>query len=227
MMIELIIGLMSLTLLALLFAIIPLIKHRAIFSAISLVVVLPLIAGALYFHWGNARGLVNYGLRQQQAVRVNAELANIKNHPEQVVDQLQAYLQMHPDSAKGWYLLGKVYLAQNKYPQALVALTKAHEQAANNIDYTTAYVMAVFFTNQKQLTPAAKQLLEQVLQQSPTDVGAINLLAIDAYNQGKYNQAIQYWEKLIPLFDPQSDDERLLLQMISRAQKKRMYTHDT
>ena len=219
MMVELITGLIVLTLIALLFVIIPLIKHKAIFTAIVIFILLPLVTGVLYFHWGNARSSLNYVLHQQQTLRVKAELAKIKN-PQQVVDQLKAYLQGHPNSPKGWYLLGKIYLTQNNYPEALAALTHAHEQAADNIDYSTAYAMAVFFTNQKQLTPVTKQLLEQVLLQSPNNVAATNLLAIDAYNQGQYSQAIHYWEKLIPLFDPQSEDERLLLQMISRAQKQ-------
>jgi cytochrome c-type biogenesis protein CcmH/NrfG len=218
MMMELITGIIILTLVALLFVIIPLIKHKAIFTALIIFVLLPLIAGILYFHWGKANGLLSYAAHQQQALRVKAELAKIKN-PQQVVDQLQTYLHDHPNNPKGWYLLGKVYLTQNNYREALTALTKAHEQAADNIEYSVAYAMAVFFTNQKQLTPATKQLLEQVLLQSPNHVAATNLLAIDAYNQGQYNQAIHYWEKLIPLFDPQSEDEKLLLQMISRAQK--------
>lgn len=219
--IGLIIGIFILTVVALLPAIIPLIKRKSIYTAIAISILLPVISVSLYFYWCNPKDLLTYAAEKQRATQVKAELAKIKN-PQQVITQLKNYLTTHPQSPKGWYLLGKIYLSQNHYQEALVALTNAHNQDPNNIEYTTVYVMATFFTNKKQLTLPNKQLLIQVINQTPNNVAALNLLAIDAYNRREYKTAIQYWEKLIPLFDPQSEDEKILLQMISQAQKKLM-----
>lgn len=210
------IGLLLLTFIALGFVIVPLVRKKVFITSIVLGMLLPALALLLYFCWGNSRGWLDYFLHQQQATQVNAELKN----PEAVVDKLRAYLALHPQSPKGWYLLGKIDMHAGDYERAVDALSKAHAEDSGNIDYTTAYAEALFFSHDRKLMPEAQQLLQQVLQQDTNNIAANNLLAINAYHQGKYKEAIHYWEILIPLFDPQSEDEKALLQMISRAEKQ-------
>lgn len=214
-----ILGIIIMTFVALAFILTPLIKQKKLKIIIFISIIFPLISILGYIYWGNASGLWHYWQYQEQAARAKIALSKIKN-PQAVVNQLQAYLYEHPNNPQGWYLLGKIYLHHQVYHQAVEALGKAYHQAMNNVDYKTTYAEALFFDHHRQLNTIAKDLLKQVLEETPNNIAANNLLAIDAYNQGHYQQAIFYWEKLIPLFDAQSKDEQLLLKMIAKAQKK-------
>jgi len=43
----------------------------------------------------------------------------------QLITELQTHLQADPNSSKGWYLLGKLYLSQNRIHEANAAFAKA------------------------------------------------------------------------------------------------------
>jgi cytochrome c-type biogenesis protein CcmH len=47
--------------------------------------------------------------------------------PQQIIAKLEQHLQQHPDSAEGWYLLGKLYLDQQQMDKAKIAFTKARQ----------------------------------------------------------------------------------------------------
>lgn len=209
------------TLLAASFLVVPLLKgrgKRAYWSAAVVAVCFPVLTVMLYYHWGASNQLENYWALKSQAVKVKAELAKIKN-PQQIIDQLKSHLQARPNSSKGWYLLGKLYLTTGRYAPSVTALAKAYRLNPSNLDYKVAYSEALFFNNHRQLTPQAMQLLKSVIARSPNNVAAINLLAINAYRLGHYQQAVDDWEKLIPMFQVGSRDREVLLSMIAKAQK--------
>lgn len=215
--------LIMMALIAVLFIAIPLFKKPSLKpaskSAILVILCLPIFAFLLYLHWGSSEKLKEYWVIQDRAEQVKQELAKYKN-PQQVINRLKAHLNQFPNSAKGWYLLGRIYLTTQHYHQSVKALAKANRLDPNNIKIATVYAQALFFDNHRQLSKKALMLLERVVSQSPNNINANNLLAINAYNQGHYQQAIEYWEKLLPLFEPGSKDSQALLSMIARAEKQ-------
>lgn len=208
------------TLAALGMVILPLIKQKkpAYRIAIILTLGMPLLSLTLYLHWGSSEKLEQYWLLKRQAALVKIEMAKIKN-PIQVIDQLKAHLKAHPDSPKGWYLLGRIYLHMRYYQKSLLAFKKAYRLKPDNFGYAIEYVKASFLIN-KRLSPTMITLLKNSVKQNSNNISAINLLAINAYNNKHYGQAIEYWEHLIPLFEPGSRDSQVLLTMIARAQEK-------
>lgn len=178
--------------------------------SVAIMVFLPVGALLLYHHWGAMDALSRYW---------TAQLTHVTS-PEQVVEELKNHLKDHPNSAKGWYLLGRLYLGQNEFMQAKAVLSKAHELKPNNPEYTVAYAEAAFFADGKKLNTENRALLNQVLNRFPNNIGAVNLLAIDAYNQEHYSEAVHYWERLLPFFSADSEEEKMLLKMIAEAQKK-------
>ncbi len=184
-----------------------------------MLIALALVAFILYWHLGASKKLQHYWTLQREANQVKLELSKVKN-PKQVVDKLKSYLRSHPNSPKGWYLLGRIHLTQRQYPEALLAFQKAHRQKPANTDYTVAFVQASFFENRRQLRPNVQMMLKRIIAQHPANIGATNLLAIDAYLKGDYRLALKYWEKILPLFQVGSRDQKVLLSMIAEAQKK-------
>lgn len=197
-------------------------KHK--FLSMMFVIALPIVGLTLYWYLGSSQKLEQYWTLKKEAKQVKLELSKIKS-PMQVVDRMKAYLHSHPNSPKGWYLLGKVYFGQRQYSEALAALQKAHKQKPSSTQYAVSYAQASYFQNSQQLRPSVLNMLKRIVIKEPHNVGAINLLAINFYLEKDYKNAVQYWEKLLPLFVAGSPDQKILLSMIASAQKKSEKNH--
>lgn len=191
-----------------------------VYFYLVIVLLFPMMTLTLYWKLGDSQPLIHYWELKQRAIRVNEELAALKN-PNEVIDRLNAYLQQHPNHPKGWYLLGKIYYKQQSFKKAVIALEKAHQQSPGNLDYAVAYAEADFFYRGRHLRPETKKTLQNVIEHDKNNVAALNLLAINAYLHGHYQKAIHYWERLLPLFSVGSKDHSFLLSMIAKAQGER------
>lgn len=194
-------------------------RKKAKYLPAMFTIALPVVALTLYWHLGASQKLEHYWTLKREAKEVKLELSKIKS-PMQVVDHLKAYLHLHPNSPRGWYLLGNLYFGQRQYSAALVASRKAYTLKPLNTQYAVAYAQASFFQNGRRLRPDILNLLKRIVIKAPRNVTAINLLAIHFYLQKDYKNAVQYWEKLLPLFAAGSPDQKILLSMIASAQKK-------
>lgn len=182
---------------------------------LMLVIALPVAAGLLYRHWGAADRLNVYYQQQKNAQLVQQTLKQLGT-AEQVIAKLKAQLQQHP-TAKGWYLLGRLYLSQEQLAQAQEAFANSHQLNSHDPQTMLQYA-EVLFLQERHLTAQARELLEQVLSQQPDNAEAINILAIADYQQGNYPQAIQRWEQLLTRFPADTEDGKKLLEAIARAQ---------
>lgn len=210
----------AMTLIAALFFLIPLLQKSNYKSGIVLLLLFAGGAYLLYGHWGSGQRWLQMVREHDDRIEMTAMTEALKN-PEQLTLRMADFMSKHPNNPKGWYLLGRLYLSMEKYPNALAAFRKAHELLPNNYDYNTRYAEAIFFSNNRRLNDFAIHLLQIVLQNTPNNVAANNLLAIDAYQKKNYEIAIAHWEKLLSLVEPESTEAHLLLEMIARAEKER------
>ena len=181
-------------------------------------VIIAVLALCIYAHIGSYKALRQYWRIQAESTQVKAALAKIKS-PQQLIDQLQQHLTQDPNSAEGWFLLGKLYVDTGQVLLAQKALSRSYQLSPHNVDYVLTYVQADFFANGRKLSPDDVALLAPILKRDPNNVNAINLLAIDAYLQHHYQTAVSYWERLLLIFPPDSADSKAVLQMIAKAQK--------
>ncbi|MDF2868277.1 MAG: cytochrome biosis protein CcmI [Gammaproteobacteria bacterium] len=182
---------------------------------ILLLIALPGLAIGLYLHWGSGKQWSLYYQQQKNSQVIDSTLQQFGS-PQQVIEKLEAQLQTRPD-AKGWYLLGRLYMSQSLFPQAVAAFANANELKPNDPQTILQYAEAQFLA-QHSLSIQAKALIEKVLAQQPDNTEAANILAIAAYQQGDYQQAIDRWEQLLTRFPAQSEDGKKLLEAIARAQ---------
>lgn len=173
----------------------------------------------IYSRIGDYGGVQRYWQIQTESAQVKAALARVKN-PQQLIVQLQQHLKQDPTSAEGWFLLGKLYIDTGQVDLANNALNRAYRLSPHNDVYVLAYVQADFFAHGRRLTPEDVALLAPILKHDPNNVNVINLFAIDAYLQHHYQTAVSYWERLLAIFPPDSDDSKAVLQMIAKAQGK-------
>lgn len=183
---------------------------------ILLVIILPFFAIGYYLYQGSWQQWASYKQDQQlaaQAQKLRAQMGT----PQHIIDELKQHLQQNPQSAQGWYLLGRLYVNQQQFNEANTAFATAYALQPKNPDIILQYVQTLYLT-QHTFTGKSVELLQQLLQLQPDNDMAINLLGVAAFEQGRYQQAIAYWEQILPHYAPDSPDGKALLSAIAKAQ---------
>lgn len=212
----------SMLALAMSFVLIPLFVETPIFLVnrkIALLILgcgLPLLAITGYLQWGDSQGL-KLALNSREQVATVQKLRVQLQTPSQVIKALQERLKQDPNSAQGWFLLGRIYVSLGAFKEAVRAFAQAEKLDSNNPDILFQYAQALYFY-QHSLKGKPAELLNKLLQIKPQNDLAINLLAIAAYEEGNYQQAIDYWEKILPNYTTDSSDGQALLTAIAKAQ---------
>ncbi len=204
---------------------IPLLIARLLFSFFFLIIALPTAAVVAYHYLGGAALIQELIHQQQQAQQVQVKIAELGNSPAAVIKALNANLQENPNDAQGWYLLGKLYLDQQDYANAVTSLVKANALEANKTEIMTTYAQALFFANNRSLSPRITQLLNAVLKLESNNVDALNLFAIGAYNAKEYSVAIHYWQQVLVLLPQDSNEQKLVIEMMDKAQSLEKNPH--
>ena len=212
-------GLVGLMLAAALFLVFwPLGKQNYLLTLLLCLLVL-LGSLGLYQLWGDSAGLSEYYQQQKTAVEVEAFLQEYENFGE-VIEQLEQRLQYEPGDSQGWYLLGRLYVNSQRFTKASEAFGKANQLKPGDPQIMLQYALSLYFAQGNDLQGESEALLEAVLTLEPDNIDALNLLAVDAYQKQKYEQAIAYWERLLDLFPVNSEERELLLQSIALADNR-------
>tara|TARA_R110000868_G_scaffold144960_5_gene364566 strand:- start:2242 stop:3093 length:852 start_codon:yes stop_codon:yes gene_type:complete len=186
---------------------------------ISLCVLIPIIALVFYFSFGSSSELPTYFHAQQQQQQATQMLKQLKT-PQAIIAKMQQAIQQHPNDAKGWYLLGRLYFDSNDMKQAEAAFAKANQLKSDQPDIMLMYAQALYVTQGQKLTTQSRALLSKVIAKQPGNQGVINLMAMDAYQQGHYQQAIDYWQQLLAETSADTPNGKALLQAINHAKQK-------
>lgn len=185
-------------------------------TGILVIVVLPLAALWFYMQFGSSTNLSKFYSQQQQAKAADKMRASLGT-PLQIIAALKQRLAQDPNSARGWFLLGKIYSSLNQLNDAQLAFARAYQLSPRDPDVMFQYAQTLYLAHHN-LDGEANQLLQQILQQDPHYVLAINLYAVAAFQAQQYQKAIVYWEQLLPEYPPNSPDGQALLDMIGKAQ---------
>lgn len=186
----------------------------------SLVVFIPLFSGLLYYTWGNYYRVQHAAMVQQRMAEMSDDIKG-ESSRKKLINEFEQHLREHPESAKGWYLVGKLYLHDQRVGDAVKALQKSYTLNPGETDTQLALAQALFLQHNNRLDPQAQDLLKKALKKVPESPVALTLLGTDAYNKHQYNQALSYFEKLLPYYSPDSEDGAKLLEIIAQAQKLR------
>lgn len=188
-------------------------------TAMIILILLPVIAIALYQHWGAYEKLKNYEEMQNRLSTLNQVLAT-GNKAQTLIHLLKNRLKQDPDSAQGWYLLAKIYLSENQFQPAADAFTNASKLKPDNMELVIARAQALYFASGKKMTAEVKNLIDQVLKQQPNNPNALNLLAVNAYMQKDYQTALDDWQKILLLLPPDSAQRTEVIKMMNDARAK-------
>lgn len=210
-------GLSALAFAASVFFVRPLQLKKLMASFISLIFV-GLITGA-YLSWGSLAAWQEYQQKQESQKNVQAMLKTIKS-PDELIAKLRAKLDDSPKSAKGWYLLGRLYNTQNNNELSVAAFAKAHQFEPKNEQYTVNYAHALWQQNKQQFSPQVLALFNELLADNLNQPDALAMLAMKEYLNQEYELAINYWQKLLRQVPAQSQEALAIHKAIAKAQEQ-------
>lgn len=175
--------------------------------------VLIILAGVLYVVWGGFREYSSFKkdeLSRQQAIKV----LNTLKDTNELRDKLVKHLNENPNSAKGWYLLGRLDISQNRSQQALEAFAKAYALNSDDVAIKVNYASVLIETGEDK---KGVKLLKDVLAQDPLQQDALAILAMYYFKDKKLKLAIKYWQNLLNTLPSESPEADAVRQAIAKA----------
>lgn len=143
------------------------------FSGLAVALLLPVLAVLMY------AGLSNWDWKAVQMQ--TTEAANM----EEAMRGLEARLAKNPDNLEGWYMLGRSYMALERYPRAVDAFQQAYDLSqGKNVDVAVALAEALALTDEASLTGRAGELFDSVLSMAPNHPKALWYGGIAALRAG-------------------------------------------
>lgn len=210
-------GLFLLFSIALLIIFYPLTRRK-----ISFLISTPLlffIVACAYWRWGAWPDWKTYVDKQARQQEVQAMLKSVGG-PNELIEKLKARLEVNPQSARGWYILGRLYSSQANWGEAQNAFTTAYRLEPNDEKIKVNYAQSIWQLNHQQFNKKIRKILQSVLSNNNLQPDALAMLAMDAFGQQAYQQAIDYWQRLLSIAPPQSEEANAIRKAIAKAQQK-------
>jgi len=163
-------------------------------------VLVPAMALGLYLHFGAA-----------DKVELTQEFAAAPKSMEEMTTRLERAVQAQPDSAEGLYFLGRAYMAEQRPAEAAKAYERAVALAGRQPELLGQWAQAQYFAANKQWSPQVQALTDEALKADPNEVTSLGLRGIAAFESERYQEAIDYWKRLLAQL-PEGDASRAALQ---------------
>ncbi|MDV2077583.1 c-type cytochrome biogenesis protein CcmI [Marinobacter xestospongiae] len=171
-------------------------RTSAVAVVLGSIVVVPVAVILLYQEWGAMDQVEQYRTMTAMATEEGDRVAQMNR----LTDELRQKLEASPDNPDGWAMLGRSYMRVERYPDAAWAFERLAQQVPDRAAQAVAWglsAQALFFDSKGQLTDAVERAIEQARSRDPDEVNALGLLGIHAYSQEQYQQAIDYWERIV------------------------------
>ena len=210
-------GLVFLLIIALVIALYPLRQSR--FNVMVLTPIICCLVAFSYWRWGALPDWQHYIQQEAKQQQVQAMLQSVRN-PQELITKLKRRLVIQPGSARGWYLLGRLYASQGQWKDAHEAYTKAVHLKPHDEKITISYAQSMWQLNNQEFDPDIRALFQSVLSKNENQPDALAMLAMDAFVGHAYQQAINYWQRLLKISPPQSEDAQAIRKAIVKAQQK-------
>ncbi|NVZ61655.1 c-type cytochrome biogenesis protein CcmI [Pseudomonas gingeri] len=172
-------------------------------------VLVPVLGLALYLHFGSS-----------DKVELTREFAQAPQSMEDMTRRLERAVAAQPDSAEGLYFLGRAYMAQDRAGEAAKIFERTVRLAGRQPELLGQWAQAQYFADGKQWSPQVQALTDEALKADPKEVTSLGLLGIAAFEGQRYQEAIDYWKRLLAQLPPEDQSRAALQGGIDRASEK-------
>jgi cytochrome c-type biogenesis protein CcmH len=188
---------------------VPLFKGSSRRIAVALAVVLPAAAFALYLLVGSPTASVQAVAAEAQAAAPGAPAdAPPAGHSEKEIEELiaaqKAKVEASPEDAAGWAALGMIYSGLDRWKEAEEAFAKAYALQPKEAPVVSAYAEALAINAGRDLSGRPMQLVREALELAAQDPKALELAAINAFQNEEYTKAVYYFRQLLKVLPEDS-----------------------
>lgn len=177
-------------------------------TGIAIAVLLPLLASGLYFLLGTPTAVLPAAERVQRA---SADM-------EQLTIRLAQKLEQSPDNPEGWAMLARSYKSLGRWDDAEKAFGKIGTTLDRNAELLAEYA-EMLVQRDNGFGQRSRELTRKALEVEPRNMLALFLGGGEAFDGGRYNDAIRYWELLLPQLEGGSEDAQMVEASIARARQ--------
>lgn len=192
----------------------------ATLAAVTVALVLPLSAAALYWHLGQPEGIDAVAYDEQvRAERAQAAASGNANAPslDELLPQLEAKVQERPDDIQGWILLGRTYLRVQDFPNAARALRSGYAIDKSSPDLMAMLAEAEAMVKGGDLSGEPLALLDKALAVNPNHEQSLWLRGIAMQQAGEHVEAISIFKILRAGISGNDSASATLDEMIARS----------
>lgn len=158
-------------------------------------------ASIIGYRWVGANGDLALYAAQQEVL--NSPGAS----PEDLVDRLEEQAGIQPDNPNVWALLFPLYQKIGQPGLAIRALKRLIELEGRRADLLAQLAQMKFFVSGRSLTDEVQALIDETLAKDPREPTVLGLLGVEAFDDGRYQQAIGYWRRAMAGFDDEESAE--------------------
>jgi cytochrome c-type biogenesis protein CcmH len=185
-------------------------RTRMRVAALLALVMVPVVAGALYLRLGHP-GQPDMPLAQRIAAPSHQDFAAL-------VARVEQRLADHPEDIAGWQVIAPVYMAGERYEDAARAYATIIRLlgAKTSPDLYASYAEALIAQAGGVVTADARQALDRALAADPTLPSARYYRALAAEQDGRDAEALQGFRALLADLPPQAPATEAVRQRIAR-----------
>ena len=172
-------------------------EKPAIWTAVVLAVALPLGSMGLYMWVGQPEALNPMAAKTPDQV----DPKDLAKMAQTLAEKLQA----KPENLQGWVMLGRTYRALENFDAALKAYDSALKLSADD-DLKLERIEIIAMQRQGQFEGEPWNVIREVLQRDPQHFGALLTAGSASYAEGKFADALKYWEQARKPLDANNPD---------------------
>lgn len=135
----------------------------------------------------------------------------------QMVQRLEKRLQKSPDDPQGWSRLGRTYTVLRRLEEAKGAYERSYKLAPGNADIVSAYAGFLYQLNPRQVHGEVREIYSRLRQLQPDHPGVMWFFGLVAYEEGKFADALEQWQRLHQFLPPDSDARRSVDKAIAQV----------
>jgi cytochrome c-type biogenesis protein CcmH len=187
-------------------------------TVLALCLMLPVCAVLLYGTWGSPMGLDPAAL----ALSAPDDGPNATVTPEkiaQMAGQLERRLLDEPNNVDAWVMLARLQRSQEKFPASEKSFAKALALTPDD-DLAVERAEVVAQVQGGDFSGEPWAVINRILKANPNQNNALLLAGSASFSEGRFAQAIQYWERVRASLPPQSEDINALDSALAQARER-------
>ena len=180
-------------------------------------ILLPLVAlgsAALYYKLGAAADVMI--VRQLESIGEQTTPAEM----DRLMRDIEARSAQRPGNLHYVAMLGRYYMDKQDYARAAQTYGELARETPEDAQALAYAAQAAYLASGRTLSDSARVQAEQALAVNPHQRTALGLLGMASFEQQQYRAAIEYWQRLLVMEQPDSDNAKMIASVIASARQK-------